>query len=130
VTFGGNLTFLGYVTDESIEYRPGDTLTLVTYWRVDGRVPRDLRLFVHVLADPGARPPANRDIINLSPRNLQNRDVFVQVTRVPLPESLPPGEYQISTGAYQETSDQRLDVLQDGEPRGTRLFLYPIQIVE
>jgi 4-amino-4-deoxy-L-arabinose transferase-like glycosyltransferase len=130
VAFGGNLTFLGYVTDESTQYRPGDTLTLITYWRVDGRVPRDLRLFVHVLADPGARPPANRDIINLSSRNLRNRDVFVQVTRVPLPESLPPGEYQISTGAYQDTSDQRLSVLADGEPRGTRLFLYPIQIVE
>lgn len=130
VTFGGNLTFLGYVPDDSRQYRPGDTLTLVTYWRVDGRVPPDLRLFVHVLADPGARPPANRDIINLSPRNLRNRDVFVQVTRVPLPESLPPGEYQISAGAYQETSDQRLDVLYEGQPRGTRLFLFTIEVVE
>lgn len=128
VSFAGNLTFLGYVPDVDSVYKPGETVTLVTYWRVDGRVPPDLQLFAHILADPGASPPANRDIIELSPRMLRNRDVFVQVTYIPLPESLPLGEYMVSIGAYQSSSDARLAVLDNGEPRGTRLFLYPITI--
>jgi hypothetical protein len=54
--------------------------------------------------------------------------VFVQVTYVQLPESLPEGDYMISVGAYQNTSNARLDVLENGQPRGTRLFLYDITV--
>ncbi len=128
VNFGGNVTFLGYVPPETTTYRPGGIVTLVTYWRIDGRIPSDLRLFTHILADPGASPPANTDIINVNPSYLYNRDVFVQVTYVPLPESLPIGEYMISIGAYQDTSSERLPVLQEGVINGNRLFLYPITI--
>lgn len=128
INFGGNLTFLGYETDESLTYQPGDQLALTTYWRIDGRVPPDLRFFTHILSDPGASPPANTDTISAMPRLLRNRDVVLQVTYVPLPSSLPPGQYQVSIGAYQDTSDARLNVLYEGEPRGTRLFLYDITI--
>jgi 4-amino-4-deoxy-L-arabinose transferase-like glycosyltransferase len=128
VSFGGNLTFLGYVTDPEFVYEPGSMLTLVTYWRADGVVPPDLRLFTHVLADPGASPPANRDTISVWPGRLTDRDVFVQVTQVMLPESIPPGEYRISIGAYQSTSDIRLNALDQGQPRGDRLFLYTIRV--
>jgi hypothetical protein len=47
---------------------------------------------------------------------------------VRLPESLPEGDYMISVGAYQDTSNARLDVLENGQPRGTRLFLYDITV--
>lgn len=128
VNFGGNVTFLGYVPPETTTYSPGGIVTLVTYWRIDGRIPADLRLFTHVLADPGASPPANTDTINVNPSYVYNRDVFVQVTYVPLPENLPAGEYMLSIGAYQDTSDERLPVLQDGSVNGSRLFLYSITI--
>ncbi|MCS7071614.1 MAG: hypothetical protein NZM00_08920, partial [Anaerolinea sp.] len=49
VRFGGNLTFLGDVRNWEQQYRPGDFVTLITYWRVDGPLPPDLNLFVHVL---------------------------------------------------------------------------------
>ncbi|GAB4520966.1 MAG: hypothetical protein OHK0046_31750 [Anaerolineae bacterium] len=129
VNFGGNLTFLGYVLDSDVTYEPGDVMTLVTYWRVAGPVPPDLRLFTHVLSDPGAAPPANTDTIGVSPRMLRDRDVFIQVTYVPLPSSLPEGEYAVSIGAYQATSDDRLSVLVDGTTRGTRLFLINVEVV-
>jgi hypothetical protein len=130
VRFGNNVTLLGYIARESTMYQPGDTVAIITYWRIDGVIPRDLMLFTHILADPGASPPANADIISVNPRDLKNRDVFVQVTYVPLPESLPEGEYQISIGAYQNTTGSRLPVLEDGVERGTRLFLYPITVTE
>lgn len=128
ISFGGNLTFLGYRADAETVYMPGDVMTVVTYWRVDGPLPPDLRLFTHILADPGASPPANTDIIYVNPAQLQDRDVFFQVTYVPLPESLPVGDYTVSVGAYQNTSEDRLSVLADGEPRSNRLFLYDITI--
>lgn len=129
ITFGGNLTLLGYQLPDGMEYHAGDMLTIVTYWRTQGIVPPDLRLFTHVLSDPGASPPANTDILNLNPRYLRDRDVFIQVTYIPLPASLPVGQYQISLGGYQATSDLRLDVLDNGQTRGTRVFLQsPIRV--
>lgn len=44
-----------------------------------------------------------------------------------------PGEYSVSVGAYQDTSDERLPVLggPDGQTTyGNRLFLYPIIILD
>jgi len=129
ISFSNNLTFLGYVPPGNTIYAPGETLTLVTYWRIqEGVVPSDLRLFTHVLADPGASPPANTDTIHLDSRRLQSRDVFLQATQVPLPESLPGGTYTLSIGAYQDTSDIRLDILQDGQLFGNRLLLYDITV--
>ena len=129
VSFTNNLTFLGYIADEDLRYHPGEVFTLITYWRIqNGVVPSDLRLFTHILSDPGARPPANTDTIHLEPNLLRNRDVIVEVTRVPLPPSLPPGRYVVSIGAYQHQSDIRLNVLEDGQPQGTRLFLFSITV--
>lgn len=128
VNFGGNVTFLGYIPDEEVVYQPGDTVTVTTYWRVDGMVPPDLLIFSHILIDPDASPLVNRDVISLDPRQLRNRDVFVQVTQIELPESVPPGEYALSVGAYQSTSGERLRVQEDGQETGDRLFLYNIAV--
>jgi hypothetical protein len=129
VRFGGNVTFLGYALDETETYLPGETITAITYWRADGMIPPDLLLFTHVLSDP-VSIIAQIDIINVDPRQLQDRDVFIQVTHVPLPAAIPEGDYLISVGAYQASSDVRLDVLEDNQPRGTRLFLYPIRVTD
>lgn len=128
ISLGGNITFLGYESVDQGAYAPGSTLTIATYWRADGAVPPDLRLFVHILADPAASPVANFDTISVTPSRLRDRDVFVQITYVPLPETLPIGEYQVSVGAYQDSSNLRLAVLEDGTPRGDRLFLYTIVV--
>lgn len=129
VSFGGNLTLLGYITDAGRVYQPGDVFRVTSYWRIQGAVPPDLRLFTHVLSDPSASPPANTDVIHVNPRFLRDRDVVVQVTSVPLPSSLPDGDYHVSIGGYQDSSDIRLNVLEDGEQRGTRLFLDGIRVI-
>jgi 4-amino-4-deoxy-L-arabinose transferase-like glycosyltransferase len=126
--FAGNLTLLGYMMPPSNTYQAGDNLSLDTYWRIDGGVPSDLRLFSHILYDPSSRPVANTDVTHVNPRFLRSRDIVIQVTSIPIPQSLPSGEYDISIGAYQDASEVRLSVLDQGQIRGTRLFLDRINI--
>ncbi len=128
VSFGGNLTFLGHIIEPRRTYRPGDDIVAISYWRTQGTVPNDLTLFTHLLADPAARPPANTDVIHVNPRYLRDRDVFIQVTTVPLPSALPSGAYQVSIGGYQNVNDERLNVLIDAQPSATRLFLNTITV--
>ena len=54
VTFGGNITFLGYEHLPPNPFKPGDVVTSIGYWRVEGPLPPDIRLFTHVLSDPVA----------------------------------------------------------------------------
>jgi hypothetical protein len=123
VTFGGNLTFLGYEPVEVDTYQPGDIITSTTYWRVDGPPPRDVRLFTHILSDPAAII-AQSDTISVLASQLLPRDIFIQITFVPLPDSTPDGNYEVSIGAYQESDDMRLPVIdKTQQERGTRLFL-------
>jgi 4-amino-4-deoxy-L-arabinose transferase-like glycosyltransferase len=128
VRFGGNVTFLGYERSYLGTFAPGDVLTVITYWRVDGVVPTDLRLFTHVQADPGAIPVAQNDAISVLPEQLRPRDVFIQVTFVQLPRTMPDGAYSVSVGAYEGTTGMRLPVFDGDQPRGTRLFIGQIVI--
>lgn len=125
VRFGGNITFLGYEPFNQQTYRPGDYVTVVSYWRVDGIVPSDLRLFTHVLFDP-VSIAAQSDVLSVLPAQLHPRDIFMQVTFVRLPRVLTPGRYQISMGAYEDNTDTRLPVFDGDNQRGTRLFLSEI----
>lgn len=127
VRFGGNMTWLGYdIRDEQV-YKPGDIIPVITYWRVEGAVPSDLNIFTHILSDP-ITIAAQRDVISVNPRHLRERDILVQVTYVPLPEAMLPGDYAVSTGIYEESRDNRLPVFEGEQPRGDRLFLYPVRI--
>lgn len=122
VTLEDNLTFLGHEPAEARRYAAGDVLTSVTWWRVDGPLPEDLRLFTHVMPDPVVITAQN-DLISVLPASLQPRDVFIQVSYVNLPDSAPPGDYLVSVGAYRQRDERRLQVIHEGELRGTRLFL-------
>lgn len=127
VRFGGNITFLGYETRPTEIYKSGDSVSVITYWRVEGIIPPDLTFFTHILSDP-VTLLAGRDRIFVDPRSLQTRDVFVQVITLTIPENTIPDEYIVSVGAYQDTSDIRLPVFDGEQTRGDRLFLYPISI--
>ena len=127
VRFGGNITFLGYDLKPTTDYTPGGIVTSITYWRVDGVIPPDLRLFTHVLSDPSAIAAQN-DTISVDVSQLQDRDVFIQITFVPLPYTIPEGTYSISIGAYRADNGVRMGVLDNGQPRGTRLFLGQINV--
>src|SRR5262249_5032945 len=112
VQFGGNVTFLGYEHSWADTYAPGDVVPVITYWRIDGPIPTDLRLFPHILADQSF-PAAQSDPISVLPAQLLPRDVFAQVTYVMLPRQMPRDTYTISIGAYEDTTKARLPVFQN-----------------
>ena len=59
---------------------------------------------------------------------LQTR--IFQVNYLTLPQNIPPGSYDISIGAYQADSGQRLAVYDGERERGNRLFLQQITVGE
>lgn len=129
VRFGGNVTFLGYESEGSGAYPPGGDVVSITYWRVDGEVPPDLRFFTHILTDPASCCIAQNDTVGVKDfRQLQNRDVFVQLTFLQLPYSTPPGEYSVSIGAYTASNGTRMAVMDGETERGNRLFLGRIKV--
>jgi hypothetical protein len=128
VRFGGNITWLGYVPRESPVYQPGERVPVTTYWRIEGLVPSDLTIFHHILSDPITLLRA-RDVFGVDAQQLRNRDIVIQRADMPLPQTALPGDYAVSVGVYQSSSDERLPVIADGALRGERIFLYRIDIV-
>jgi hypothetical protein len=128
VRFGGNLTFLGYVKTFGSTYRPGDLLAIPEYWRVDGDAPPALTLFTHLQDDMGAAPVAQNDTISVRPETLRPRDVFIQVTNIELPWTLPDGEYYLSIGAYDQATSDRMPVYDRLYIRSTRLVIGQVAV--
>ncbi len=128
VRMGGYLTFEGYALPAGNVYKPGDTVRLITYWRADGPQEPDLRVFMHILGNPKAEPVLQNDILSVDASLLRDRDVFIQIIDVPLPATLPEGEYQVSVGAYRSLTQTRLPVYDANAERGNRLFLEPITV--
>jgi hypothetical protein len=139
-----NLTFAGYDPRvlEGERIAGGDPIVLITYWRVDGRLPARLGIFAHLLAYPqtGPRVPllepwAEANSLDVIPAELEKRDIFVQVSYLWLRDNLTPGDYALTVGAYVDTVsilDNHLDVLDpanNNQPHGDRLELGDITIM-
>jgi hypothetical protein len=121
---------MGYSRIWDAPVLPAGVVTVPTYWRVDGQVPTDLTVFIHVQSDPAARPAAQTDTLSVLAETLQPRDVFLQVTTIPLPLTIPAGTYSLSTGAYERNTGMRLPVYDGDAARGDRLFIGDITVAE
>lgn len=129
VRMGDYLNFEGYSLDSSRQYKPGDIIGLTTYWRIDGPQMPDLRLFAHMLLDPGSEPAAQTDALDVAPAYLKNRDIIVQFSTIQLPYPFPDGTYYLSVGAYHDSTKVRVPVYDDHDQiRGARLFLDTISV--
>lgn len=128
IRFGGNITWLGYENEPLAEYQADTIVPVVTYWRIEGLVPSDLLVFTHVLSDP-IFPAAQVDTIYIDPTQLRERDIYLHNANIQLQPTIETGEYVISVGAYQSTSDERLPVfIDESATQGNRIFLYQITI--
>jgi hypothetical protein len=126
---GYNLTFEGYQIVPSKQFRVGEIITLITYWRVDGQQEPDLQFFAHLSRDPATNPIQQNDILRVEASTLQDRDIVIQVISfAPLPPNFPEGEYLISVGAYRKDTGERFPVYDQEIARGNRLFLDSIQV--
>jgi 4-amino-4-deoxy-L-arabinose transferase-like glycosyltransferase len=101
-TFDDKVTLLGYRI-----WTDAETVTAVTYWRVEAGLPWDLAIFMHLL---GAENEllAQDDALDAVPDFLQPGDVFLQLHRLSLPESPPTGPYRLAVGLYTRSDGQRM----------------------
>ena len=126
VRMGGNLTFAGYTVGDSTVH-PGESVEVVTYWRVDGPTPKGLQMFTHVLFDPSGLPVGQIDLLGPLVETLKPSDFFVQLHYIPLREQMVFGKYDISVGMYMRDGE-RLAVYDGENARGDRLFLQQIEV--
>jgi hypothetical protein len=124
----GHLTFLGYTNGTPPPAKPGQTVEIETWWRVNSLPERPLSVMMH-LAGPGDTPLVVGDDLGVSIENWQMGDVIVQRHLLTLPADTPPGEYTPATGAYWLDTLERWPVLIDGKPVGDQVALSPIPVV-
>jgi hypothetical protein len=104
-TFGGVITQAGYQMSPS-HPAAGDTLEVLTAWRVLGQPPPDLTIFLHLLASDGTLITQGDALTALSD-TFRARDLFVQQHSLELPSGISPGTYRLTTGLYRR-DDTRL----------------------
>ena len=110
VTFDSTITLRGY---EQLPYAPGEPLRLLTEWQVEGSLPWDVALFVHLLGAAGEMV-AQYDGLDAAASTLHPGDTFIQLHTIPLPDPLPAGPFSLQFGLYVRGDGHRL--LHPGDP--------------
>lgn len=122
VNMVGPLTFLGYDVQGADRARPGQTLELHTYWRINKRPGRPLSLMAHLLATDGT-PIAVADGLSVPIEMWQSGDVIVQRHCLTVPPALPTDRLGLQTGAYWLDTLERWPVVVNDQIAGDRLLL-------
>ena len=107
--FGEHVELIGYAMPAA-EARPGDTLTLVTAWRLLQPLP-DASLFAHIVGP--TEPLAVADSLGAPGESWVAGDVLLQLHTITLPDDIAAGEYPLAVGAYTRGDRRRL-VVNDG----------------
>ncbi len=109
-SFENHLAFLGYrwlATDAG----PGQSLELLTYWRVRETPQTRLKVFVHLTTAQSDVPFAQHDGLAMSNARWFAGDLVIQKHVIPWPDDTPSGSYRVQLGVYDVATWRRLDVL-------------------
>jgi hypothetical protein len=117
VRFGSNADLIGF---QIITNSHSSDLSLLTYWRAIKPLSPSWRLFVHAVNTDG-QTIAQDDRLDLSARDWQPGNLFVQVSRLSLPSMA--GPVWIEAGLYNSDSGERLPVIVDGQEVDQRVLL-------
>ena len=131
VNFGDTITLLGCDLDPG-PVRAGQTVYPVLYWRLRGRSPADVRVFVQ-LVGPDGRIWTQNDELPVGPLYPSSRWTTAEVVRepraVPIPPDAPPGRYEVRAGAYLTGADRRLDAVDPaGQPQGDTVVVGLVEV--
>jgi len=127
VDFGHQLAFLGYDLS-SAEVKPGDGITILTYWRALAAVDPPLAaVFVHLL-DSHSQVHGQHDGLGARSPDWQPGDVIVQLHRFQVAPDAPPGRYWLELGTYTWVNWERLPVYEGDAAVGDRLLLQEIVV--
>jgi 4-amino-4-deoxy-L-arabinose transferase-like glycosyltransferase len=130
VSFGHGVELVAYDL-LTPEVAPGETVTLVTFWRVrdpgalepvDPRhYARAAAIFVHVLDETG-QIVAQDDRLDAPAWNWRAGDAFAQVHEIRL-DDVSPGVYDLAAGIYNRHTMERLAAVIEGAEVGDRVLL-------
>ena len=111
--FGEAVELLGYELSTTTA-RPGETVTLVTAWRLRQPLP-GAALFAHLLGPAG--PLAQSDSLGAPGESWVAGDTLLQVHTLPLPADIAPGAYPLAVGVYTRPDGARLPLAGGGDMR-------------
>jgi hypothetical protein len=127
ILFGESAELLGYDL-QTPTLTPGSEFRLATLWRVI-RPLEEAVLFTQVLGQDGL-PLAQADRLDAPGYYWMPDDLFIQMHRFQLPESIDRGEYSIILGMYTRPDLVREQVFVDGVASGDHVMLPPLNVVE
>ncbi len=125
-TFGEAAQLLGYTLDRAA-VRPGQSVELLTLWRVIGNPPGPLSVMAHLLASDG-RAIAVGDGLGFTAEQWQVGDLFIQRSQFRVPADTPRGAFAVQTGLYTWGDVRRLSVTQNGIAAGDSLRLAQLSV--
>lgn len=127
VQFGQGMAFLGYTMSE-VAVTAGEELSLLTFWRITGRLPVDLSVYVHLLQGTDS-VLAQGDGFTILSDTLLPGDVAIQLHRFTVPADAAAGNYPLSIGVYSRSGDTPpWPFIVDGRPPESRLLLTMVQV--
>jgi hypothetical protein len=121
----GHLAFLGYTSTGPA--RPGETVEMETWWRVESLPQRPLSVMMH-LTGPDGEPVIVGDGLGAPVEQWQVGDIIVQRHVLPIPADAPPGEYTPLTGVYWLDTVERWPVERNGQPGEDHITLPPLLV--
>jgi hypothetical protein len=127
IVFDDRIALLGYqILGGASAAAPGP-VDLLTAWRVVRPGPRTAVMFVHVLGPDGS-VVSGADSLGAPANRWIERDVIVQLHRLPLGDDLAAGGYPIEVGWYEADTGARWQVQVGSEMWVDRLLLSSLQV--
>jgi hypothetical protein len=105
ITFPIGLSFIGYDLAQ-INIAAGNSIDLITYWRVTGSISTSLSVYAHV-SDASGKLLGQSDGLNVALSTLQMNDVIMQHHLIPIARSTSAGLYNLSVGLYDPFDQQK-----------------------
>ncbi len=129
ISFGGRIGLLGYEV-KSTDVWHGESVGLTLHWRCLGPVPKDYKVFVHLLGE-GAQIQGQCDILpgggTERTSEWQAGEEKVDHYEVWVPDGKAK-ELRIEVGLYDPQSGQRLPVERNGQPAGEDRLILPATV--
>lgn len=127
IDFNHAVELIGYqITPQQV--KPGDSVRVITYWRVTGEIPKDLIAFTHLYRTP-TEVMAQQDQLDVYGPSLKPGDVFMQAHEfITVPPDTPPGSYWIAEGLYRKDSGERWPIYAGDQRVANRIFLTQVQV--
>lgn len=131
VILGEMVEFLGYEISSGL-VNPGKSFDLYTYWRVIKKLPPELLVFVHLMAEDD-KMVAQGDALSLLSDTLQPGDIVIQSHEIAIPAGVEMGQHKLSTGVYSRIGAfpplQIVSPLDDSS-QGERIWLTSVNVSE